>query len=212
MNRTIQFAIALSIMLLVPHIMLHAQFVLYIGSDNKADKAQRETTSTLELNLELVIDLQKKISQAEERINLELREQESFLMKRYPSEKLIDAYVKNNPLVKEIFRNRFENQQKNLDELCEQIKGWKYAPLFQKSIENIRSDMEDVKEQWKQATEISGNNNRMTNAQRNSLMEQTFARFKQICVTTQQLRTTIKGASMKDADSDIKSNAGSNGQ
>lgn len=67
------------------------------------------------------------------------------------------------------------------------------------------------KSQWKQATEISGNNNRMTNAQRNSLMEQTFARFKQICVTTQQLRTTIRGI-YERCGLDIKSNAGSNGQ
>lgn len=58
------------------------------------------------------------------------------LMKRYPSEKLIDAYVKNNPLVKEIFRAGLRTNRR-IWMSYEQIKGGKYAPLFQKAYRKI---------------------------------------------------------------------------
>lgn len=175
-----------------------AQYIIYIGTDEDADKAQRETTALLDINLKKVIDMQKKMHEAETLLNFELKEQESFLLKRYPSEQLIDSYIKDNPLVTKIFKERFANQEENLNSIRRYADGWEHKAFYAQSIDNIQSDMDDIIAQWKQATEISGNSNRMTNAQRNSLMEETLERFKQVCVTTQQLRTTMKALSMKD--------------
>ena len=194
-------------LLILSPLRIQAQFIFYIGTDRKADKAQRETTAILSGSLEEVISMQKKMYEAEDYLNFELGEQEAFLMKRYPSEQQIDAYIKDNPLVKKIFKERFAKQELNLKSLYDYIQDWKYAPFFKKSLENIQNDMDDTMSQWKQATEISGNSNRMSNAQRNSLMEETLERFKQICVTTQQLKATMQALSMRDKENNIKPNA-----
>ena len=184
-----------------------SQHILYIGSDKKADKAQLKTTAALEVNIKTVIAMQQQMSKAEEQLYFELKEQESFLQKRYLNEQQIDAYFKDNPLVLNIFKERFHNQEENLNSLRKQISGWKYEKLFQKSIDNIQNDMDDIQLQWKQATEVGGNGNRMTNSQRNSLMEATMEKLKGISVTTRQLKETVKGLFTRDKDSGVIPNA-----
>lgn len=188
-------------------VTVRSQHILYIGSDRKADQAQRMTTAALDGNIKKVIAMQKQMSLAEEQLCFELREQESFLKKRYLNEQQIDAYFKDSPLVIRIFNERFHNQEKNLISLGKLIAGWKYASLFDKSIENIRNDMDDIRLQWKQATEVGGNDNRMTNTQRNSLMEATMDKLKELSVTTRQLKETIKGLFTRDKETVTTPNA-----
>lgn len=185
-----------------------AQYIVYIGTDKDADKAQRQTTALLEVNLKKVIDMQQKMHEAEKLLNFELKEQEAFLLKRYPSEQLIDSYFKDNPLVTKIFKERFTRQEENLNSIRHYADGWEHKAYYIQSIDNIQSDMDDIMAQWEQASQVSGNSNRMTNAQRNSLMEETLERFKQVCITTQQLRSTMTVLSMKDKNYTPVPNAG----
>lgn len=204
-KRLIYLSINVFLLFIYP-LNMNAQYIFYIGTDKKADKAQRQTTATLAANTEYIIAMQKKILQAEENLNFELKEQENFLKKRYPSEQQIDAYIKNSPLVTNIFKDRFKRQKDNFFNLFEQIKSKPYANLFTKSLEKLQNDMEDIEQQWQQATQVSGNSNRLSNAQRNALMQQTIDRFKQVCITTQQLRTTLKALSMGAENSKIQPN------